>query len=54
MSVISSRMDIRWQKMTDKYFVTCRLCDRIDPKDCNRADCPMENYFWSQEEDIDE
>jgi hypothetical protein len=47
-------MDIRWQKMTDKYVVTCRLCDRIDPKDCNRADCPMENYFWSQEEDIDE
>jgi hypothetical protein len=37
--------------MNDEYVVTCKVCGKIDPKDCNRADCPMENYFWSLDEE---
>ena len=37
--------------MNDEYFVTCTLCGKVDPKSCDRPDCPMENYFWAQEED---
>lgn len=37
--------------MNDEYTVTCKVCGKVDPTDCNRADCPLESYFWSLTEE---
>lgn len=36
--------------MSDEYIVTCKTCGRVEPNNCNRADCPLENYFWDEED----
>lgn len=40
--------------MNNENYTRCQICDRINPTECNRADCPMEDYFWSLTEDDNE
>lgn len=40
--------------MRDEDSVVCSSCGAINPRSCNQADCPMENYFWSLVEDSNE
>lgn len=33
--------------------IICPMCGQINPIDCKQADCPLENYFWSLDEDTE-
>lgn len=37
--------------MNDEYFATCNLCGKTNPVECSRIDCPMESYFWTEDDE---
>lgn len=40
--------------MSNDDKVVCPECGQINPIECSRVSCPLENYFWELDEGPDE